>query len=169
MEENCKSGFVSDSNGNEIKDCENSSLLLKQSRMFRLASDVIEHALMSEEGCELLSNNLNDRGVTLKLLNDGVGPSEVGGSSSQTRYLKDPKRVTYKGSSKRVKGAKEKRMERGIRLCQQCGQTSHDIRRCPRMANTPTSPSNNGESTPITDLPSDLCFYYTKLICRQYW
>ncbi|CAL9028816.1 unnamed protein product [Prunus brigantina] len=144
-----KSGFVSDSNGNEIKDCENSSLLIKRSRMFRLASDVIEHALMSEEGCELLSNNLNDTRVTLELLNDRVGPSEVGGSSSQTRYLKDPKRVTHKGSSKRVKGAKEKRMERGIRHCQQCGQTSHDIRRCPRMANTTTSPSNNEESTPI--------------------
>ncbi|CAL8991275.1 unnamed protein product [Prunus brigantina] len=144
-----KSGFVSDSNGNEIKDCENSSLLIKRSRMFRLASDVIEHALMSEEGCELLSNNLNDTRVTLELLNDGVGPSEVGGSSSQTRYLKDPKRVTHKGSSKRVKGAKEKRMERGIRHCRQCGQTSHDIRRCPRMANTTTSPSNNEESTPI--------------------
>ncbi|KAL6284917.1 hypothetical protein ACE6H2_015846 [Prunus campanulata] len=114
-----------------------------------LASDVIEHALMSKEGCELLSNNLNDTRVTLKLLNDGVSPSKVGGSSSQTRYLKDPKRVTHKGSSKRVKGAKEKGMERGIRHCQQCGQTSHDIRRCPRMANTPTSPSDNEESTPI--------------------
>ncbi|XP_020412751.1 protein FAR1-RELATED SEQUENCE 5-like [Prunus persica] len=74
-----KSGLVSDSNGNEIKDCENNSLLIKRSRMSRLASDVIEHALMSEEGCELLSNNLNDTQVTLKLLNDGVGPSEVGG------------------------------------------------------------------------------------------
>ncbi|CAL8174028.1 unnamed protein product [Prunus armeniaca] len=79
-----KSGFVSDSNGNEIKDCENSSLLIKRSRMFRLASDVIEHALMFKEGCELLSNNLNDTWVTLKLLNDGVGPREVGGSRSQT-------------------------------------------------------------------------------------
>ncbi|KAI5333459.1 hypothetical protein L3X38_023590 [Prunus dulcis] len=131
-----KSGLVLDSNGNEIKDCENNSLLIKRSRMSRLASDVIEHALMSEKGCELLSNNLNDTRVMLKLLNDGVGPSKVGGSSSQTRYLKDPKRVTHKGSSKRVKGAKEMRMERGIRHCQQCGQTSHDIRRCPRMANT---------------------------------
>ncbi|CAL9008463.1 unnamed protein product [Prunus brigantina] len=89
--------------------------------MFRLASDVIEHALMSEEGCEILSNNLNDTRVTLELLNDGVGPSEVGGSSSQTRYLKDPKRVTHKGSSKR-NGARDP---------------------------TLTSPSNNEESTPI--------------------
>ncbi|CAL2230522.1 unnamed protein product [Prunus armeniaca] len=73
---------------------------------------------MSEEGFELLLNNLNDTLMKLKLLNDGVGPREVGGSSSQTRYLKDPKRVTHKGSSKRVKGAKETRMERGIRHCQ---------------------------------------------------
>ncbi|XP_020421412.1 protein FAR1-RELATED SEQUENCE 12-like [Prunus persica] len=49
-----KCGLVSDANGNEIKDCADPGLLIKRSTMSRLASDVVEDALMSEEGYELL-------------------------------------------------------------------------------------------------------------------
>ncbi|CAL2253148.1 unnamed protein product [Prunus armeniaca] len=78
---------------------------------------------MCEEGCELLSETLKSLQVKLKLLKDGPSNNEVGGSSSQTQYMKDPKRVRCNGGSKRVTGAKEKAMK--------------------------TSPSNNDESTPI--------------------
>ncbi|KAI5340630.1 hypothetical protein L3X38_019904 [Prunus dulcis] len=57
-----KSGLVSDANGNEIKDSADPGLLIRRSTMSRLASDVVEDALMSEEGCELLRQcpfNLN--------------------------------------------------------------------------------------------------------------
>ncbi|BBN68349.1 hypothetical protein Prudu_388S000300 [Prunus dulcis] len=121
-----KSGLVSDANGNEIKDSADPGLLIKRSTMSRLASD-----------------------VKLKLLKDGPSNNEVGGSSSQTQYMKDPKRVRCKGRSKRVTGAKEKAMKRGIRHCRECGHIGHDRRQCPRNLNTPTSPSNNDESTPI--------------------
>ncbi|BBH07205.1 hypothetical protein Prudu_019075 [Prunus dulcis] len=103
-----KCGLVSDANGKEIKDCADPGLLIKRSTMSRLASD-----------------------VKLKLLKDGPSNNEVGGSSSQTQYMKDPKRVRCKGRSKGVTGAKEKAMKRGIRHCRE------------------TSPSNNDESTPI--------------------
>ncbi|XP_020411447.1 protein FAR1-RELATED SEQUENCE 5-like [Prunus persica] len=144
-----KSGLVSDANGNEIKDCADPGLLIKRCTMSRLASDVVEDALMSEEGCELLSETLKSLQVKLKLLKDGPSNNEVGGSSSQTQYMKDPKRVRCKGRSKGVTGAKEKAMKRGIRHCRECGHIGHDRRQCPRNLNTPTSPSNNDESTPI--------------------
>ncbi|CAL9029931.1 unnamed protein product, partial [Prunus brigantina] len=112
-----KSGLVSDANGNEIKDSADPGLLIKRSTMSRLASDVVEDALMCEEGCELLSETLKSLRVKLKLLNDGPSNNEVGGSSSETQYMKDPKRVRCNGGSKRVTGAKEKAMKRGIRHC----------------------------------------------------
>ncbi|CAL9000027.1 unnamed protein product [Prunus brigantina] len=144
-----KSGLVSDANGNEIKDSADPGLLIKRSTMSRLASDVVEDALMCEEGCELLSETLKSLRVKLKLLKDGPSNNEVGGSSSQTQYMKDPKRVRCNGGLKRVTGAKEKAMKRGIRHCRECGHIGHDRRQCPRNLNTPTSPSNNDESTPI--------------------
>ncbi|CAL8135747.1 unnamed protein product [Prunus armeniaca] len=144
-----KFGLVSDANGNEIKDSADPGLLIKRSTMSRLASDVVEDALMCEEGCELLSETLKSLQVKLKLLKDGPSNNEVGGSSSQTQYMKDPKRVRCNGGSKRVTGAKEKAMKRGIKHCRECGHIGHDRRQCPRNLNTPTSPSNNDESTPI--------------------
>ncbi|CAL8168014.1 unnamed protein product [Prunus armeniaca] len=144
-----KFGLVSDANGNEIKDSADPGLLIKRSTMSRLASDVVEDALMCEEGCELLSKTLKSLQVKLKLLKDGPSNNEVGGSISQTQYMKDPKRVRCNGESKRVTGAKEKAMKRGIRHCRECGHIGHDRRQCPRNLNTPTSPSNNDESTPI--------------------
>ncbi|CAL2266079.1 unnamed protein product [Prunus armeniaca] len=116
--------------------------------MSRLASDVVEDALMCEEGCELLSEALRSLQMKLKLLKDGPSNNEVGGSSSQTQYMKDPKRVRCNGGSKQVTREKEKAMKRGIRHCR-------DRRQCPRNFNTPTSPSNNDESTPI-DLSDSL-------------
>ncbi|CAL2257220.1 unnamed protein product [Prunus armeniaca] len=144
-----KFGLVSDANGNEIKDSADPGLLIKRSTMSRLASDVVEDALMCEEGCELLSETLKSLQVKLKLLKDGPSNNEVGGSSSQTQYMKDPKRVRCNRGSKRVTGAKEKAMKRGIRHCRECGHIGHDRRQCPRNLNTPTSPSNNDKSTPI--------------------
>ncbi|KAI5312262.1 hypothetical protein L3X38_041435 [Prunus dulcis] len=88
-----KSGLVSDANGNEIKDSADPGLLIKLSTMSRLASDVVEDAFMSEEGCELLSETLKSLQVKLKLLKDGPSNNEVEGSSSQTQYMKDPKIV----------------------------------------------------------------------------
>ncbi|XP_021834641.1 protein FAR1-RELATED SEQUENCE 5-like [Prunus avium] len=132
-----KAGLVSDANGNEIKHCADPGLLIKRSTMSRLASDVVEDALMCEEGCELVSETLKSLRVKLKLLKDGPSNNEVGGSSSQTQYMKDPKRERCKGRSKRVTGAKEKAMKRGIRHCQECGDIGHDIRQCPRNLNTP--------------------------------
>ncbi|KAL6294141.1 hypothetical protein ACE6H2_002283 [Prunus campanulata] len=132
-----KAGLVSDANGNEIKDSADPGLLIKRSTMSRLASDVVEDALMCEEGCELVSETLKSLRVKLKLLKDGPSNNEVGGSSSQTQYMKDPKRVRCKGKWKQVTGAKEKLMKRGIRHCRECGDIGHDRRQCPRNLNTP--------------------------------
>ncbi|CAL8175235.1 unnamed protein product [Prunus armeniaca] len=157
-----KFGLVSDANGNEIKDSANPGLLIKRSTMSRLASDVVEDALMCEEGCELLSETLKSLRVKLKLLKDRPSNNEVGGSSSQTQYMKDPKRVRCNGGSKRVTGAKEKAMKRGIRHCRECGHIGHDRRQCSRNLNTPTSPLNNDESTPI-DLSDPLFNEFYKM------
>ncbi|KAI5328493.1 hypothetical protein L3X38_027890 [Prunus dulcis] len=93
-------------------------------------------AVMSEEGCEVLSETQKSLQVKLKLLKDGPINNEVGGSSSQTQYMKDHKRVRCKGRSKGVTGAKEKAMKRGIRHCRECGHIGHDRRQCPAL-NTP--------------------------------
>ncbi|CAL2270912.1 unnamed protein product [Prunus armeniaca] len=95
-----KSGLVSNANGNEIKDYTDLGLLIKRSTMSRLASDVVKDALMCEEGCELLSETPKSLRVKLKLLKDGPSNNKVGGSSSQTQYMKDPKRIRCKGRSK---------------------------------------------------------------------
>ncbi|KAI5333404.1 hypothetical protein L3X38_023535 [Prunus dulcis] len=92
--------------------------------------------VMSEEGCEVLSETQKSLQVKLKLLKDGPSNNEVGGSSSQTQYMKDHKRVRCKGRSKGVTGAKEKAMKRGIRHCRECGHIGHDRRQCPAL-NTP--------------------------------
>ncbi|XP_021826151.1 protein FAR1-RELATED SEQUENCE 5-like [Prunus avium] len=73
-----KVGLVSDANGNEIKDCADPGLLIKRSTMSRLGSDVVEDALMCEEGCELVSETLKSLRVKLKLLKDGPSNNEVG-------------------------------------------------------------------------------------------
>ncbi|CAL8089014.1 unnamed protein product [Prunus armeniaca] len=73
-----KSRLVSNANGNEIKDSADPGLLIKRSTMSRLASDVVEDALMCEEGCELLSETLRSLRVKLKLLKDGPSNNEVG-------------------------------------------------------------------------------------------
>ncbi|KAI5334167.1 hypothetical protein L3X38_024300 [Prunus dulcis] len=92
--------------------------------------------VMSEEGCEVLSETQKSLQVKLKLLKDGPSNNEVGGFSSQTQYMKDHKRVRCKGRSKGVTGAKEKAMKRGIRHCRECGHIGHDRRQCPAL-NTP--------------------------------
>ncbi|KAI5328654.1 hypothetical protein L3X38_028051 [Prunus dulcis] len=92
--------------------------------------------VMSEEGCEVLSETQKSLQVKLKLLKDGPSNNEVGGSSSQTQYMKDHKRVRCKGRSKGVTGAKEKAMKPGIRHCRECGHIGHDRRQCPAL-NTP--------------------------------
>ncbi|KAI5342548.1 hypothetical protein L3X38_010423 [Prunus dulcis] len=64
-----KSGLVSNANGNDIKDSADPSLLIKRSTMSQLASDVVEDALISEEGCELLSETLKSLRQCPKNLN----------------------------------------------------------------------------------------------------
>ncbi|KAI5338387.1 hypothetical protein L3X38_017658 [Prunus dulcis] len=95
-----------------------------------------ERGIMSEEGCEVLSETQKSLQVKLKLLKDGPSNNEVRGFSSQTQYMKDHKRVRCKGRSKGVTGAKEKAMKRGIRHCRECGHIGHDRRQCPAL-NTP--------------------------------
>ncbi|CAL2257410.1 unnamed protein product [Prunus armeniaca] len=73
-----KFGLVSDANGNEIKDSVNPGLLIKWSTMSRLASDVIEDALMCEEGCELLSETL--KSLTSPSNNDESTPIDLSDS-----------------------------------------------------------------------------------------
>ncbi|BBN70126.1 hypothetical protein Prudu_1438S000100 [Prunus dulcis] len=112
--------------------------------------------LMSEEGCDVLSETQKVAGE-VEVAEGWTSNNEVGGSSSQTQYMKDHKRVRCKGRSKGVTGAKEKAMKRGIRHCRSVDtlvmiednpSLEHTVN-ANTICNSMTSPSTNDESTPI--------------------
>ncbi|CAL2256898.1 unnamed protein product [Prunus armeniaca] len=150
--QSAKSGVIYDKNHKEVNDCVDGLLLVKRSNVCKHASDLIDSALLCDEGFELLEKSFDDiRGKLTRLVSSRAHVEEpngdVGTSYPQQR-IKDPHRVKVKGRAKRVKGEKEKAEQRHKRRCTECRKTNHDRRSCPKLA-SPSSSSNTELGGPV--------------------
>ncbi|CAL8167467.1 unnamed protein product [Prunus armeniaca] len=136
--QSAKSTVIYDKNHKEVNNCVDGLLLVKRSKVCKVASDLIDSALLCDEGFELLEKIFEDiRGKLTRLVSSRAHVEEpngdVGTSYPQLR-IKDPHRVKVKGRAKRVKGEKEKAAQRHKRRCTECRKTDHDRRSCPKLA-----------------------------------
>ncbi|CAL2257247.1 unnamed protein product [Prunus armeniaca] len=136
--QSAKSGVIYDKNHKEINDCVDGLLLVKRSKVCKVASDLIDSALLCNESFELLEKSFDDiRGKLIRLVLSRAHVEEpngdVGTSYPQLR-IKDPHRVKVKGRAKRVKGEEEKAVQRHKRRCTECRKTDDDRRSCPKFA-----------------------------------
>ncbi|CAL2230003.1 unnamed protein product [Prunus armeniaca] len=111
--QSAKCGVVYDKNDKEVKDCVDGLLLVKRSKVCKVASDLIDSALFCDEGFELLEKSFNDiRGKLTRLVSSRAHveeePDEEVFASSPQMRIKYPHQVKVKGRVKRVKRQKEK-------------------------------------------------------------
>ena len=130
-----KLGVVFDKDGKEVKYSVDGCILVKKSTLCKVAADLIDSALLSAEGADLLQKTFDDiRGKLTSLVSstaDVDEPNEDGeGSSAQVR-IKDPNRVKSKGRPK--KGQHEKPAGRYKRRCTECRKSDHNRRKCPKL------------------------------------
>ncbi|CAL2257575.1 unnamed protein product [Prunus armeniaca] len=143
LPDNAKSGVIYDKNHKEVNDCVDGLLLVKRSKVCKVASELIDSALLCDEGFELLEKSFEDiRGKLTTLVSSRAHVEEpngdVGTSYPQLR-IKDPHRVKVKARAKRVKGENEKAAQRHKRRCTECRKTNHDRRSCPKLASPSSS------------------------------
>lgn len=131
---------VLDESGMELKDVSDTSLLMRHTRLFQLASNVIDDAVLSEEASDMLRENLELMHTKIKLMRKGGVATKSIIPSQQV--FNDPCQVRAKGCGKRLKGGKEKAYDKGKekaqdkgRQCHGCGLVgqSHDKRNCPTL------------------------------------
>ncbi|XP_021800080.1 protein FAR1-RELATED SEQUENCE 9-like [Prunus avium] len=139
-----KLGVVFDKDGKEVKDSVDGCILVKKSTLCKVAADLIDSALLSVEGVDLLQKTFDDiRGKLTSLVSstaDVEEPNEDGeGSSAQVR-IKDHNRVKSKGRPKRFKGQHEKPSGRYKRQCTECRKSDHNRRKCPRLTSISSCP-----------------------------
>ncbi|CAL8134457.1 unnamed protein product [Prunus armeniaca] len=150
--QSAKSGVIYDKNHKEVNDCVDGLLLVKRSKVCKVASELIDSALLCDEGFELLEKSFEDiRGKLTTLVSSRAHVEEpngdVGTSYPQLR-IKDPHRVKVKGRGKRVKGEKENAVQRHKRRCTECRKTDHDRWSCPKLA-SPSSSSDTELCGPV--------------------
>ncbi|XP_058203431.1 protein FAR1-RELATED SEQUENCE 5-like [Rhododendron vialii] len=135
------SRVLDDLGGERGKELCGNSILMRRQRVFQLFSNVVDDALLTEEGTQVLEEALESVTKKVALMKisreDGEGsgirvPVSLG---SQLTY-KEPLLVRAKGCGKRLKGGKEKAVK-ALRKCNGCGLTgqSHDKRNCPKLLN----------------------------------
>ncbi|CAL2246675.1 unnamed protein product [Prunus armeniaca] len=130
----------------ELVDEDETHCRYKRSKVCKVASELIDSALLCDEGFELLEKSFEDiRGKLTTLVSSRAHVEEpnrdVGTSYPQLR-IKYPHRVKVKGRGKRVKGEKENAVQRHKRRCTECRKTDHDRRSCPKLA----SPSSSSDT-----------------------
>lgn len=142
--------------GVNMEDGGDRGLLVRRNELYQLFASVVDMAVVSVEGTELLKGELmsiqcrmksqsipdgsNNLGIGSNNL--GIGSNNLGiGTRSTTitspPVLLEPNKVRAKGSGKRIKGGKEKTMEQNLRKCHACNKwgQSHDKRNCPQKLN----------------------------------
>ncbi|KAH7569287.1 hypothetical protein JRO89_XS06G0137700 [Xanthoceras sorbifolium] len=129
---------VIDDKGTEISDFQDKSMLTRRTRLFQLASNVIENVVGSEKASKILENDLNN--VLSKVKSVVRSDSISKKHSSTSQIYNEPLAVKAKGCEKRLKGGKEKAKgkttdnSRHCNGCEKVGQ-SHDKRNCPLINN----------------------------------
>ncbi|XP_015389958.1 protein FAR1-RELATED SEQUENCE 5-like [Citrus sinensis] len=133
---------VIDGDGVEINDCSDKSILLRRTKLFQLASNVIDKAVLSEATSKLVIENLEDALEKVKLVMKSCRSEGVleKNSGLQQPHFNEPLQVRAKGCGKRLKGGKEKTKEKVKgeykgRRCNGCGLVgqSRDKRNCPLL------------------------------------
>ncbi|XP_058202896.1 protein FAR1-RELATED SEQUENCE 5-like [Rhododendron vialii] len=124
-----------------VKEICNSSLLVRRQGLFQLACTVIDDAVLDEEESEVVREALESSQMKIALMRssrqDGsTNRIQVPPSLGSQHSLKEPLQVRAKGCDKRLKGGKEKAVNK-MRKCNGCGLTgqSHDKRNCPKLMN----------------------------------
>ncbi|XP_038688787.1 uncharacterized protein LOC119987949 [Tripterygium wilfordii] len=129
-----------------INSCED-SLVVHHITLHKLASNIIDDALMSRETCMLAKEtfeSLHNQIKSMTLSNEKHSTPSIGLSEP---VYKEPDKVRAKGCGKRLKGGKEMAMTKN-RHCHDCGLTGHDKRNCPTLNNATSHSQTLGETLP---------------------
>ncbi|KAI8539171.1 hypothetical protein RHMOL_Rhmol09G0160600 [Rhododendron molle] len=131
---------VNDVGGSVQQICD-TSVFERRHKLFKLASSVIDDAVLTEDGSELLEEVLCSVRNKLCAMNLGSEGGKLSVSASHVsipreHIFKEPLQVRAKGCGTRLKGGKEKAVKKS-RRCNGCGLTgqSHDKRNCPKLRN----------------------------------
>ncbi|KAH7570781.1 hypothetical protein JRO89_XS05G0188800 [Xanthoceras sorbifolium] len=133
-----KCDVVVDDKGMKISDFQDKSMLTCRTRLFQLASNVIENVVASEEASKILEDDLNN---VLSEVKSVVRSDSISERHSSTPHIyNEPLAVRAKGCKKRLKGGKETakgKTTNNSRRCNGCGKVgqSHDKRNCPMINN----------------------------------
>ncbi|GAB2292426.1 hypothetical protein Dimus_026667, partial [Dionaea muscipula] len=128
---------VRDNLGSGMNEVYNSSLLERRFKLFKLASNVIDDAIVNEEATQLVEDVLRSTQKKVHAIR-GVGDGGEGSAMKVPQVhdhgIKEPLPVRAKGCGRRMKGGKEKTIKKA-RRCHGCGLTgqSHDKRNCPSL------------------------------------
>ncbi|XP_058223170.1 protein FAR1-RELATED SEQUENCE 5-like [Rhododendron vialii] len=126
-----KAGKVMDDLGSGVKEICNSSLLVRRQGLFQLVCTVIDDAILDEEKSEVVREALESSQMKIALMRssrqDGsTNRIQVPPSLGSQHSLKEPLQVRAKGCGKRLKGRKEKAVNK-MRKCNGYG-SSQDVR-----------------------------------------
>ncbi|KAK9291752.1 hypothetical protein L1049_019702 [Liquidambar formosana] len=128
--------------GVNIEDIGDRGLLFRCNDLYEVLARVVDGAVLSVEGTEILREDLLTSERKINSLSIGEGSNNLGVPSncpliSSTPVLLEPNQVRAKGCGKRIKGGKEKAREQNLKKCNECNQwgLSHDKRNCPTLMN----------------------------------
>ncbi|KAF7144470.1 hypothetical protein RHSIM_Rhsim04G0171600 [Rhododendron simsii] len=130
---------VIDDLGGSVKEICDTSLLERRNNLFQLASNVIDDAVLTEDGTQILEEALcsvQKKLCSMNLSTEDGKASAIQVSIPHEQSFKEPLKVRAKGCGKRLKGGKEKAVKKS-RRCNGCGLIgqSHDKRNCPKLQN----------------------------------
>ncbi|KAK2638859.1 hypothetical protein Ddye_026654 [Dipteronia dyeriana] len=93
----------------EIYDFYDNSFILRRTRLFQLASSLIESATYSKEDSKIVKDNLCDLLQRIKLRDIIVSCGSINdGNNTKEQVYSEQPAVREKGCGKRLKGGKEK-------------------------------------------------------------
>lgn len=105
---------VMDEDGVEINDCSHKFILLRQTKLFRLAPNVIDKAVLSEATSKIVVESLEDALEKVQSTMESCKNERVSEKNSgvQQLHFNEPLQVGAKGCGRRLKGGKEKGKEK---------------------------------------------------------
>lgn len=125
-----------------MEDAGDRGLLVRRNDLYGVFARVVDGAILSVEGTEMLREDLLASERRIKALSIGESNNNLGVPSncpsiSSTPMLLEPNQVRAKGCGRRLKGGKEKAQEQNLRKCNGCNKwgQSHDKRNCPALIN----------------------------------
>ncbi|KAI8530064.1 hypothetical protein RHMOL_Rhmol11G0025900 [Rhododendron molle] len=111
---------VNDVGGSVQQICD-TSMFRRRNKLFKLASSVIDDAVLTEDGSELLEEALCSVQNKICAMNLGSDGGKLSGSASHVaipreHIFKEPLQVRAKGCGKRLNGGKEKAVKKNVTM-----------------------------------------------------